>query len=171
MTKSARVLLVGMMGAGKTTVGRALATATGWPYLDNDELVRRASGRSAPELLAAEGETALRAAESSALTEVLGMPPPLVAGVATGVVLDAADRERLTTADATVVWLRATVETLAARVGEGAGRAWLQPDPQTALRQLAAVREPLLAEIADVVVDVDSAAPEDVAATILSALR
>ena len=171
MTDPARLLLVGMMGAGKTTVGRALATATGWPYVDNDELVRRARGRSAPEVLVAEGEPALRAAESEALAEALRLPPPIVAGVAAGVVLDAADRKRLRDVDGIVVWLRASVETLASRVGAGAGRAWLQPEPAAALRRLATVREPLLAEVAHVVVDVDSAAPEDVAVEILSALR
>ena len=171
MTPPARVLLVGMMGAGKSTVGRTLAAATGWPYLDNDELVRRACGRSAPEVLAADGEPALRAAESAALAEALRLPPPLVAGVATGVVLDPADRARLRDADGLVVWLRARIATLADRVGAGTGRSWLQPDPEAALRRLAEVREPLLAEVADLVVDVDELTPEEVASRVVSALR
>ena len=161
-----RVLLVGMMGTGKTTVGHALSVRTGWPYLDNDGLLQEASGRTAPELLAAAGEAALRAAESSALTLVLARPGPWVAGVAGGVVLDPADRARLRGADAWVVWLRASVPVLAARVGSGAGRSWLGEDPVAALTRLAAVRDPLYAEVADQVLDVDTASPEQLAAQV-----
>lgn len=161
-----RVLLVGMMGTGKTTVGRALSTRTGWPYLDNDELLQRACGRTAPELLAAEGEPALRAAESAALTLVLGLPGPFIAGVAGGVVLDPADRARLVASDATIIWLRATVATLAHRVGSGAGRSWLGDDPAAALTRLAATRDPLYAAVADQVVDVDTGTPNELAAQI-----
>ncbi len=161
-----RVLLVGMMGTGKTTVGRALSARTGWPYLDNDELLQRACGRTAPELLAAEGEPALRAAESAALTLVLGMPGPLISGVAGGVVLDPADRARLVAGDASVIWLRATVATLVHRVGSGAGRSWLGDDPASALARLAATRDPLYAEVADQVIDVDTGSPDELAARI-----
>lgn len=168
MTAPERVLLLGMMGAGKTTVGRALAGRTGWPYYDNDELVTRTTGRAAPDLLEAGGEDALRAAESAALGAALSLPAPLVAGVAGGVVLDPADRERLRTAEGLVVWLRARIGTLAERVGTGEGRSWLQPDPAAALAELAAVREPLYAAVADLVVDVDEASPEEVAATVLA---
>ncbi len=161
-----RVLLVGMMGTGKTTVGRALSARTGWPYLDNDELLQRARGRTAPELLATEGEPALRAAESAALTLVLGLPGPFIAGVAGGVVLDPADRARLVASSATIIWLRATVTTLAGRVGAGAGRSWLGDDPAVALARLAATRDPLYAEVADQVLDVDAGTPDELAARI-----
>ena len=163
---SRQILLVGMMGTGKTTVGRALSARTGWPYLDNDELLQRACGRTAPELLAAEGEPALRAAESAALTLVLGLPGPLISGVAGGVVLDPADRARLVASSATVIWLRATVATLARRVGSGEGRSWLGDDPADALTRLAATRDPLYAEVADQVVDVDTGTPDELAAQI-----
>ncbi len=161
------VLLVGMMGTGKSTVGRAIAARTGWRYVDNDDLVREATGRTAPEIAAADGATALRAAESDALTFALALPPPAVAGVAGGVVLDAADRERLRGADA-VVWLRASQDTLAARVGAGEGRTGLQPDPAVAIAVLAAEREPYYAEVADAVVDVDGRTPEQAAEEIIA---
>jgi shikimate kinase len=165
----ARVLLMGMMGAGKSTVGRALADRTGWPYLDNDELVVQATGREAPEILDSDGEPALRRAESAALTYALGMAPPVVAGVAGGVVLDSVDRGRLAQGGV-VVWLRATVDTLVGRVGSGKGRAWLQPDPRAALARFAEQREPLYAEAAHLVVDVDDLAPAAIAREIVQAL-
>ncbi len=164
-----RILLLGLMGAGKTTVGHALAELTGWTYHDNDALLQQAVGMTAPELLAAGGEPALRKAESDALTWVLGADPPLVAGVAAGVVMDPTDKARLQAAHH-VVWLRAPIPVLAERVGSGAGRSWLEGDPETALRRLAAVREPLFAEVADLVVDVDGPTPQQIAETILAAL-
>src|SRR2546423_11752444 len=133
-----------MMGVGKTTVGLAIAQRTGWPYVDNDELLRADTGLSGADLLARDGEQALRDAESRALAEILRRDPPLVAGVAAGVVLRAEDRALLKTGGF-VVWLRARLETLAGRLTESHGRAWLDADPMTALRHLAAGRDPLYA--------------------------
>ena len=62
-----RVLLIGMMGSGKSTIGRLLSDATGWPYIDNDELVRQTHGATARQILAERGEARMRAAESDAL--------------------------------------------------------------------------------------------------------
>lgn len=164
------ILLVGMMGAGKSAVGAAISNSTGWAYLDNDELVEQVTGRMPQEILAAEGEEALRAAESDALHRALSLHPPAVAGVAGGTVLDAADRDLLRSAPG-VVWLRARSETLIRRVGSGEGRAWLQPDPSSAVRRLAARREPYYAAVADAVVDVDDLSPAEAAAAVLSAIR
>jgi len=126
------IVLVGMMGSGKTTVGGALAQRTGWRYLDNDELVRAVSGRASEDIDAAEGEDALHRAEADALRHALAMPPPLVVGAAAWVVTDAASVALLRAAPA-VVYLRARPETLRARIGAGAGRrddatdlAWLR---------------------------------------------
>lgn len=171
MTATARVLLIGMMGAGKSTVGRAIAARTGWPYLDNDELVARAYGRPTPEVLAEAGEPGLRAVESAALGAALSAPPPVVAGVAGGVVDDDADLARLRDADALVVWLRAELATLVSRVGQGAGRPWLAPDPATALTRLSAGRAARYLEAADLVLDVEGQAPEALAAAVLAALQ
>lgn len=154
--RTEKVLLLGMMGAGKTSVGGALSNRLGWPYLDNDAMLERTAGCSAADLAAAEGESALRTAESKVLTFMLGMPTPMIAGVAGGVVLAEADRLRLKESSAHVVWLRASPKVLARRLGSGAGRPWLDGDPETALRKLAADRHPFYEEVADQVVDVDA---------------
>ena len=164
-----RVLLIGMMATGKTTVGRAIAAQTGWPYIDNDDLVVRATGLTARDLLARDGEPALRAAESAVLTVLLEMPSPLVAGVPGGLVLDAGDRGRLRRGGH-VVWLRAQVATLAERVGPAADRPWLGDDTAAALARLSAERAPLYAEVATQVVDVDGRSPDELAGLVLSAL-
>lgn len=149
-----RILLVGMMGVGKSTVGRALSEQTGWPYVDNDELLHADTGMYGAELLARVGVQALRDAEAAVLAEILQREPPVVAGIAAGVVLRPDDRQRIIDGGF-VVWLRARTETLVQRIGGDQDRAWLQPDPAAALRELAAGRDPLYAEVADLIVDVD----------------
>src|SRR5437868_9085836 len=123
-----KVVLVGMMGSGKTTVGRRLAQRLGWRYLDSDEQVEKDTGRTVPEIMASDGEQAFRAEESRALADAVDAPGPLVLSAAGGTVLDPKNRELLRRAG-TVVWLRARPDTLVARVGDGAGRPLLSPDP------------------------------------------
>ena len=168
--RPARVLLIGMMGAGKTSVGTALSQATGWRFLDNDLLVQQATGVAARDLLRRRGERALRDAESAAVEEGLRAPPPVIVDVAGGVVTRAEDRERLRGAGL-VVWLRARIETLVERVGTGEERPWLGGDPHGALTRLYHGREALYREVATVVVDVDNVTPEQIAARIIDALR
>lgn len=164
-----RLLLVGMMGAGKTTVGRLVAARLGWDYFDSDEEVERATGRTVPEILSADGEAAFRKAESAALADAVATSPPAVVSVAGGAVLDAANRALLERSG-TVVWLRADPSTLAERVGDGTGRPLLGDDPREAIVRLDRVRRPLYAEVADVVVDVDGVEPAVVADRVIGAL-
>ena len=163
-----RVLLVGMMGAGKTTVGQAVSALTGWRYLDNDELVEWATGHPTPELLADADETTLRRVEAAALDVALSVDPPVVAGVAAGVVVDPQARRRMREGSF-VVYLRAPVSVLVERVGSGEGRPWLDGDPLTAMTRLSAGREELYVEVADLVLDVDQLTPEETAARIVGA--
>lgn len=169
MTDDARILLMGMMGCGKTTVGNALSNRTGWHYLDNDELVRRATGETTPDVLRERGEAALRHAESAALTEALRMPPPVIAAVAGGIVESAEDRERLRSGGY-VVYLRAQITTLVERVGSGKGRPWLQPDPAAALARLHRGREEHYRQVATLILDVEDGTPDELAAAVLDGL-
>jgi shikimate kinase len=165
-----KVLLIGLMGTGKTTVGRLLAQRLSERYLDNDELVLIAAGAALEDLRRKQGEAGLRAAESQALTEALRMSEPVVAGVAAGVVQNPADIARLQAADATVVWLRARPETLARRVGSGGDRPWLRPDPLAVFQGLAQERNAAYEQVSDLIVDVDERTPAQIVDVIVDHL-
>ena len=164
-----RVVLIGMMAAGKSSVGRALAARTGWRYLDNDELVRRATGRTTPEVLAATDEPTLRRVEAAALDEALSAEPPLVACAAAGVVIDPEARQRLSDA-AFVVYLRAPLDVLVERAASGGARPWLGDDPASAYARLYEGRDPLYHEVADLVLDQTDVTPDELAGRIVAAL-
>lgn len=150
-----RVLLVGMMGSGKTTVGRALGVRLNWPYVDNDEMLERAVGKDTRRLQEEDGELALRRAESAALTLALSIAGPLVASVAGGVVTNPLDCDRLRSGGF-VVWLRGSIRTLADRV-EGTDRPWVGDDPVGELTSLYAGRAYLYQSVASLILDVDDA--------------
>lgn len=152
-----------MMGAGKSTVGRLLAERAGWPHADSDEEVALRTGRSVAEVWQSAGEAGFRAEESRALEELLGRPGPLVVSLGGGAVLDPVNRHRIAAAG-TVVWLRASVQTLSARLAGTEGRPLLRGERAAeALARLSAAREPVYGELADVVVDVEGLSPEEVA--------
>jgi shikimate kinase len=161
-----RLILVGMMGAGKTTVGRLLADRLGWRSLDSDAQIMEDTGHTVPELFAERGEAAFRAEEERVLAEALSGDQPVVVSAAGGVVLSAANRALLVRSG-TVVWLRADPGVLAGRVGDGAGRPLLDDDPASSLAALYEVRRPLYDSVAALTVDVDALTPDEVVDRIL----
>lgn len=164
-----RVLLIGMMGSGKSSVGRALADRTGWPFLDNDALVERATGRTARQLLATRGEATLREAESAALAEGLALEPPAIIGVAGGVLLDPGDRERIDDGGF-VVWLHASPGVLAGRAAGAEHRPWLDGDAIGWFRQTIDERGPLYASVSDIDIDTGGTTPAQAAEAIVARL-
>jgi shikimate kinase len=161
------VLVVGMMGAGKSAVGAALARALGLPHLDNDLLVEELTGRSKASLLRAEGEPALRSAERAALLAVLGRDRPAVAGVAAGALLAddvlAAVLARRREGAVAVVWLDAPLAELARRVrADPADRPWLDGDLDAALQALDEPRRRAFTQVADVRVETAGRDVDDV---------
>jgi shikimate kinase len=158
-----------MMGSGKSTIGRRLAKLTGWSYVDNDDLVRRASGATPRQLLAEQGEGPMRAAESAALRLGLDTPAPSIVGVAAGTILDPANRDQLRDGG-TVVWLRADAAALQARAPRAAHRPWVDRGSASWIREATASREPLYASVADITVDTTGGSVEGVADEILERL-
>lgn len=146
-----RLLLLGLMGSGKTTVGRAVATRCGWTYVDNDREIAAMAGVSTVEL-AARGGGELHAWEATYARRVGELPPPLVAGLPGSV----ADRPELLSAlrgYAVLVYLRCDIETLLRRVAADAPRPWLGSDPRPFVEQTWERRDPVLRESCTHVVD------------------
>ncbi len=147
------------MGTGKTTIGRPLADALKRPFVDNDELLYRRTGRSARELAQTEGLDALHGQEVAALGDALDETEPSVVGAAAATILDAGVRDRLRAH--LVVWLRADPVTLAARAG--AKNDGHRPDVGDQSRE----RDPLYEQVADLIVDTDACTPEQAVARIV----
>lgn len=167
---SRHVVLVGLMGSGKTTVGRRLAAELGRPFVDSDEVVEARTGRTVREIWHDDGEPAYRLLERSALMNALGDPTPSVIAAAGGVVLSADNRRALAAADATVVWLRADPTVLVARATRGTHRPLLDDDPAGTLQRMSDDRDPLYTEVADDVVDVDDRSVDEVVSAVMAAV-
>jgi shikimate kinase len=166
--RSDRIFLLGMMGAGKSTVGRALATRLRRRFLDNDELVRAATGREPAEIAATDGEDALHDAEAAALRVGADQPGASVVAVAGSVIERPAERSVLERAGF-VVWLRATPATLRARIGSGAGRRADATDLDWLIGR-AFERAPVYEAAADLVVDVDERAVDAIVDAIVAGM-
>ncbi|MGY6502304.1 MAG: shikimate kinase [Acidimicrobiales bacterium] len=164
------VALIGLMGSGKTTVGRLLAERSHRPLVDTDSLVEAATGQSVAELFGGEGEAAFRRYELDCLARALARSEPSIVATGGGIVLTDAARNLLRR-DATVVWLRAAPSTLAARLGDDITRPLLADrDPVDVLTDLETRRSVLYDEVADVVVDADGPDPVDVADRVAAVL-
>jgi shikimate kinase len=152
-----------MMGVGKSTVGQMLATRLGRDYVDSDQRVEERTGSTVGRLFSERSEDEFRRIEQQVLADALRDPVPSVIGPGGGVVTRTEGRDALRSGPF-VVWLRAQPETLARRVGDGAGRPLLEgTDVVATLTRLARERAPLYEEVADAIIDVDSLEPDAVA--------
>jgi shikimate kinase len=145
-----RVVLVGSMGAGKTTVGRLVAEALGLDFLDTDELVEQKAGRTVSEIFVDDGEPHFRSLEREAVAEALATHDGVLA-LGGGAVLDAGTRELL--AGHPVVFLRVGLSDAAQRVGLGVSRPLLLGNVRGRMKQLLDERTPVYEAVARHVVD------------------
>ncbi|MCC5995815.1 MAG: shikimate kinase [Oceanicaulis sp.] len=164
------VVLVGLMGVGKTTVGRRLAARLSRPFVDADEEIEAAAGRAIAEIFADFGEAAFRDGERRVIARLLETPSPIVLALGGGAFVQdevrALVRER-----AISVWLRADLDTLMSRVSRRPGvRPLLQgEDPRAVMARLMETREEAYAQ-ADIVVDSDAGSHDITAMRVMDAL-
>ncbi|MGE0727870.1 MAG: iron-containing alcohol dehydrogenase [Acidimicrobiia bacterium] len=168
---TAPIVLIGLMGAGKSTVGPFVARRAGRRFIDADVALEQRSGRRIADIFATDGEAAFRALEHDVLAELLADPSGPVIGAGGGAVSAEANRALLVDAGAAVVWLDAAPATLAARVGEDVDRPMLAGGALAALTRLAEQRRPAYEAAATVRVDAGRGVPEQVAEGVLRALR
>ncbi len=144
------IALVGLMGAGKSTVGRRLANSLGRPFFDSDEEIEKAAGLSVADIFSLHGETEFRRGEQRVLERLLSGPPHVLA-TGGGAYMNAETRDMLRE-KAVTIWLNADLETLWKRVSRRGHRPLLKADnPKGVLSDLLVAREPVYAE-ADIVV-------------------
>jgi shikimate kinase len=164
------IFLVGMMGAGKTTVGRALAQRMKREFVDTDRILVDRTGVPVATVFEIEGEEGFRRRESAVLREVCGEDARVVA-TGGGIVL-AEENRSVMRESGTVVYLRARLDSLWERVRHDSSRPMLAtPDPKGRLAELLQEREPLYREVAHIVVDSGPQSAATLVGRVIAALR
>lgn len=162
------LVLVGVPGSGKTTVGRQLAEQLSVGFRDTDVDVETLTGRTVAEIFISDGEDSFRELERTAVAAAIGDHRGVLA-LGGGAVLDSNTRRLL--AEVPTAWLQVTAESSSARVGLGVSRPVLLGNVRGQLIKLMRERAPLYEEVADVCVDTDARTPAEVADEIISALN
>jgi shikimate kinase len=164
------IFLVGLMGAGKTSVGRQLARRLGKTFYDSDHEIERRTGVRIPVIFEIEGEAGFRSRESAVLAELVALED-IVLATGGGVVLAPENRRRLKDGG-TVVYLRGAPQDLWRRTRHDRNRPLLQTaDPLARLEELHAQRDPLYREVADVIVDTGTQSVRTLAEQLEARLR
>ncbi len=163
------LVLVGLMGVGKSTVGRRLAKRLSLPFVDADSEIERAAGCSISDIFEFHGEAAFREGERRVLRRLLEEKPAVIA-TGGGAFIDDETRKQVRER-ATSIWLRADLETVVKRVRRNNNRPLLKNgDPRETLSKLMEARDPIYAQ-ADIVVDSSDAAVDKVVDVIIDALK
>jgi shikimate kinase len=158
------LVLVGVMGAGKSTVGRLVADALGVPFLDTDSRIEERAGKPISDIFVDDGEPHFRALERAVVAEALESHPGVLA-LGGGAILDG--RTRALLRGHTVIFMSVDLSDAVKRVGMGAGRPLLAVNPRATLRHLMEQRRPLYEEVATITIVTDGRTPEEVAAQVL----
>ncbi len=160
-------ILVGVMGAGKTTVGGLVAARLGVPFVDADAIIEARAGKPIPDIFVDDGEPHFRALERAAVADALASHHGVLA-LGGGAIL--AEETRAVLRGHTVVFLSVELADVMHRVGMGIGRPLLAVNPRATMRVLLEQRRPLYEEVATVTVKTDGITPDEVAAAVLDAL-
>lgn len=169
LTVTKPIVLVGMMGAGKTSVGRHIAQKLGLPFVDADSEIEAAAQATITEIFEREGEAAFRSGERRVIARLLDGPVCVLA-TGGGAFMTPETRAKIRER-AISVWLRADIDLLTRRVGRRRDRPLLNNgNPRETLARLLAVRDPVYAE-ADLVIDSGEQTPDEVAEAVIAALR
>ena len=164
------IFLVGPMGVGKSTIGKALASEMGCTFVDSDRLIEEKAGADIPWIFDVEGEEGFRKREAAALVELIQQKPHVIA-TGGGIVNLDSNRSQLKHSGFNV-FLTASIESLIARTQGDSRRPLLQVDnPQEKIQQLLQNREPLYREVADLVIDTDQNPPKEVIKLIINAIQ
>jgi shikimate kinase len=163
------IVLVGLMGAGKSSIGRRLAARLNVPFIDADDEIEKAANLSIPEIFERHGETAFRDGERRVIARLLGGPLGVLA-TGGGAFMDRQTRDLIRERGLSI-WLKAEIETLLKRVARRNNRPLLkQGDPRAVLEKLMAERHPVYAE-ADLTVETGDGPHDLVVDQILAVLR
>lgn len=158
MSLPERVVLVGPMGAGKSTIGRMLAKELGYRFLDSDRIIEERCGANIPWIFDVEGEDGFRQRETAMLDE-LSETRSTVLATGGGAVMRPENYELLRK-NAVVIYLKTSIEQQVERTRKDRNRPLLQnDDPEGVLRRLFAVRDPLYTKLADIVMFTDRKSP------------
>ena len=160
------VVVLGLMGSGKSTVARLLGAALGRPVRDSDDDILAGQGRTAAQISVAEGADALHDIEARHLLDGLAERPPVVVAAAASTVERPECRAALR--GATVVWLDADTAVLVGRFASGAHRPRFDPDLAVMLAEQDRRRRPLFAQVADLHLDTGTASPPELAERVLA---
>jgi len=152
MAKNQNIFLIGLMGAGKTTIGRQIASELSLEFLDSDHEIESRTGVTITHIFDIEGESGFRKRETTILDE-LTAKKGIVLATGGGAILKAENRQFLMSRG-TIVYLYADIETLLERTSKDRNRPLLQTeDPEAVLKELFEIRDPLYRETADVIID------------------
>jgi shikimate kinase len=163
------LVLVGMMGAGKSSVGKRLAQALALPFKDADEEIERAAGLSIPDIFALRGEAEFREGERRVIARLLDDPPHVLA--TGGGAFVHPETRALVKRKAVSIWLKADPEVLARRVGRKDNRPLLHgKDPRQVLTELLTDREPAYSQ-ADLIIESRDGPHQHTVDAILAALK
>ena len=166
------VACIGLMGSGKSTVGRIVAERLGWGFVDVDDLIETSTGCSVAELWEHGGEEAYRPLEKSIVIDVLGAFHNSVLATPGGVVLDREAVDAIESNEVVAVYLRAGPEVLAERIARDGGHArpLVDDHPGEVMRAMFAARDHTYQDLADSVVEVDDLTADQAATAVLHLL-